>query len=80
MSTKTIAVDTRVYERLEGVRKKGESLSKVIDRLVDHVGAAHTGRDILRSLAAIPDLSCEDARVMLAVIAENRETETWDNG
>ena len=80
MSTKTIGIDTRAYEKLSGVRREGESFSKNIDRLIDHVGAAHTGRDILRSLTAVPELSYEDARVMLAVVAENRETETWDNG
>ena len=56
MSTKTIAVATRVYDKLTGVRKEGESFSKAIDRLIDEVGAAHTGRDILRGLASIPDL------------------------
>ncbi len=78
MSSKTIAVDTRVYEKLAGVKREGESFSKAIDRLIDHVGQAHTGRDILSGLAAMPELSYDDAQVMLAKVAENRENEPWD--
>jgi len=79
MSSKTIAVDARVYEKLAGVKREGESFSKVIDRLIDAVGAAHTGRDILRGLSTIETLSYRDAEVMLSVVAENRENETWDD-
>ena len=78
MSTKTIAVDARVYDKLASVKREGESFSKAIDRLIDQVGAAHTGGDILRVLAELPPLSNEDAAVMLSVVAENRRTETWD--
>ena len=60
------------------VRKDGESSSKAIDRLMDQVDAAHTGRDILRGLTGIPELSYEDARAMLAIVAEDRENEFWD--
>jgi len=77
MSTKTIAVDSRVYDKLAGVKREGESFSKVIDRLIDEVGAAHTGDDILRALAGLPELSHDDAAAMMAVIAENRKTESW---
>ena len=77
MSTKTIAVDTRVYDKLASVKREGESFSKAIDRLIDEVGDASTGRDILRGLSAVPPLSAEDAKRMLAVVAENRENEPW---
>ena len=77
MSTKTIAVDSRVYERLSGVKREGESFSKVIDRLISEVGYAHTGGDILRRLATLPPLSEADSEVFLKVIAENRENESW---
>jgi predicted CopG family antitoxin len=79
MSTKTIAVDTRVYEKLAGVKREGESFSKTIDRLIDQVGAAHTGRDILQGLSAVQQLTYDDAEVMLSVVAENREDEAWDD-
>ena len=45
---------------------------------MDQVGAAYTGRDILRGLAGIPELSFEDARDMLAIVAEDRENDTRD--
>jgi predicted CopG family antitoxin len=77
MSTRTIAVDSEVYDRLAGGKRRGESFSKVIDRLLDEVGAAHTGQDILRGLAEIPALSEDDAEVMLAVVRENRQGESW---
>lgn len=79
MSSKTIAVDTRVYERLSGVKREGESFSKAINRLIDEVGTAHTGRDILQGLSGVVPLSFDDAQVMLSVVAENRENETWDD-
>ncbi len=77
MSTKTIAVDSRVYEKLAGAKREGESFSRLIDRILDQVGAAHTGREILRGLQDIPALSEDDAETMLAVVRENREGETW---
>lgn len=77
MSTKTIAVDTRVYERLAGAKREGESFSKVIDRLLTEVGEAHTGRDILRGVETLPPLSQEDSDVFLGVVAENRASEDW---
>ena len=78
MSTKTIAVDSSIYERLAGEKREGESFSKTINRLLEEVGAAHTGRDILRGLEEIPALDDRDAGVMLAVIRENRESEVWE--
>ena len=78
MSTKTIAVDSRVYERLATVKMEGESFSKVIDRLLTEVGSAHTGGDILRGLEGAAALSPADSRKFLDVVAENRERERWE--
>lgn len=78
MSTKTIAVDTRVYDRLARTKREGESFSKTIDRLLRQVGAAHTGREILRALQEVPPLSRADAATFLAVVEENREGEAWE--
>lgn len=77
MSTKTIAVDSQVYRRLAAEKREGESFSRVIGRLLDQTESAHTGRDILRRLEALPELAAADAGVMLAVVAENRDAETW---
>ncbi|HET6342620.1 MAG TPA: antitoxin VapB family protein [Gemmatimonadota bacterium] len=78
MSTKTIAVDTRVYDRLASIKRRGESFSKAIDRLLTEVETAHTGSDILRALATIAPLSQEDSRVFLEIVAESRASERWD--
>ena len=79
MKRKTIAVDARVVEKLVRVKRAGESFSKTIDRLIDQVGDPSTGRDILRGLPEVAPLSAEDAEVMLAVVAENRKSEPWDD-
>ena len=79
MSTKTIAVDSRVYDRLATVKRKGESFSSAIDRLLIEVGSAHTGRDVLGGLEAVAPLSEEDSETFLEVVAENRAGEAWND-
>jgi predicted CopG family antitoxin len=78
MSTRTIAVESRVYDRLARAKREGESFSKTIDRLLREVGAAHTGREILRALEQVQPLPAEDAAVMLGVVEENRASEVWE--
>ena len=78
MSTKTIAVDSRVYDRLARAKQEGESFSKTIDRLLREVGGVHTGSHVLRALDDITPLPEEDAAAMLAVVEENRASETWE--
>jgi predicted CopG family antitoxin len=78
MSTKTIAVDSRVYERLAAAKNEGESFSKVIDRLLDTVASSHTGAEILRGLAEVRPLAPEDAQVFLEIVSENRVHEEWE--
>lgn len=79
MSIKTIAVDSRVYERLAAEKKEGESFSKLLDRLLTRAANAHTGMDILRALPGLPALSAEDAQVFLAIVAETRAHEDWEH-
>ncbi len=78
MSTKTIAVDSQVYERLARVKREGESFSRAIDRILEEVGAVHTGRDVLRALEGVVPLPEADAAVMLAIVEENRADEAWE--
>lgn len=78
MSTRTIAVDSQVYEQLAQAKREGESFSRAIDRLLREVGAAHTGRDVLRALEEVVPLAEEDAAVMLAIVEENRAGEAWE--
>ncbi len=62
------------------MRKKRdvESLNRAIDRLISEDDGTHTGRAILGGIAGIQELSYEDARVMLAIVTEDRESETRD--
>ncbi len=78
MSTKTIALDSRVYERLAMVKTEGESFSKVIDRLLTEVRLAHSGNDILRGLANVASLPEGDSEKFLKVVTENRVGEEWE--
>ena len=78
MSTKTIAVDSRVYDRLAAAKKEGESFSRTIDRLLVEVGTYHTGSEILRGLGNVKPLTEDDSEVFLEIIAENRSSEAWD--
>ena len=77
MSTKTIALDSRVYEKLARLKGTSQSFSRLIDGLVDRVITAHTAADILAHLQDQSPLSDEDAETMLRVARENRSTEDW---
>ena len=78
MSSRTVALDSTVYDRLAEAKRPGESFSKAISRLLDETSAAHTGRDILRALESTSVLSDADADAILAIVAEDRANETWD--
>jgi predicted CopG family antitoxin len=78
MSIKTIALDSRVYERLARVKEEGESFSKVVDRLLTEVESAHTGTDVLRGLASMPAISDAESKALLEVVAQNRIEEKWE--
>jgi predicted CopG family antitoxin len=78
MSTRTIAVDSRVYDRLARAKRERESFSKAIDRLLTEAAAAHTGGEILRVLGEVVPLPEADAAVMLSVVTDNRATEPWE--
>ncbi len=73
MSTKTIALDTRVYEKLAGLKRGSESFTKVIDRLIEG-NRARTIGEILEDLrrSNIEELSDSEARIMECVTRENR--------
>ena len=73
VSTKTIAVDLRVYQKLPG-----ESFSRVIEGLVDERLTAHTGADVVSALAGAPaPLTDSEADAMLGVVDDARQTEKW---
>lgn len=80
MSTKNVALDSRVYERLARYKREAESFSRAIDRLLAAAESRHAGADILRGLRELPGLDELDARKMLDVVNENRSAERWDRG
>lgn len=78
MSTKTIAVDLRVYQKLSRIKGEGESFSRVIEGLVDEHLTAHTGADVVSALAGAPaPLTDSEADAMLGVVDDARQTEKW---
>ncbi len=77
MSTKTIALESGVYDRLARHKRQSESFSKVIDRLLSRVASAHTAADVLARLDERPPLAESDAATMAHVVRESRETEAW---
>ena len=77
MSTKTIALDSGVYEKLARLKGESQSFSKLIAHLVDRVVTAHTVADVLAQLDRLPPLSETDAAAMTRVVRENRDTEAW---
>ena len=77
MSTKTIALESSVYERLALEKRESESFTKVIARLLTNVGQAHTGRSIASALTKVQPLQENEAEQMLAVVKEDRASERW---
>lgn len=77
MSTKTIALESSVYERLAREKRESESFTKVISRLLTNVGQAYTGRSIVSALSKLQPIQENEAKLMLAVVEENRASEKW---
>lgn len=77
MSTKTIAVDARVYERLAAAKHEGESFSETIDRLLANEADRYTGADVLRRLGNFAPLSDSDAEVFHDVVEMARRDAEW---
>jgi predicted CopG family antitoxin len=77
MSTKTIALESGVYDRLARHKRQSESFSKTIDRLIARVASAHTVADVIARLDEHSPLSEADAAAMASVVRENRKAERW---
>jgi predicted CopG family antitoxin len=76
MSTKTIAVDSKVYERLAAAKHESESFSKAISRLLDKSEVTFSCGDILKAVQELSPLSDAESEIMLNVVRENRQ-ESW---
>jgi predicted CopG family antitoxin len=78
MSTKTIAVETSVYDRLAREKRESESFTRVISRLLFLAAEAHTGASIAEAVKKSGRLPAREAGRMLAVVRENRAQEAWE--
>jgi predicted CopG family antitoxin len=79
MSTKTIALETSVYERLAREKRLSESFTKTIARLIDSAGRG-TCAAAVEDAAAVWGQTGNDAEAerMERVVRQNRETATWE--
>jgi len=77
MSTKTVALDAKVYTKLALLKRESESFSRLIDRLIDATVTSRTVSAVLSSLDDLPPLSEEDAQSMEKIVQSNREEEDW---
>lgn len=79
MSTKTIAVDSRIYEKLARQKREGESFTRTIDRLVDSQSGTGTCADAVRQAATVwaGKRSLSGAKKMEAVVRSNRRRANW---
>lgn len=78
MSTRTIAVELRVYQKLSRIKGEGESFSRVIERLVDRHLVTNTGLDVIAALADAPSpLTDSEADAMLGVVDGARRSGVW---
>jgi predicted CopG family antitoxin len=80
MSTKTIALETSVYEKLARRKRDGESFTKTINRLVETEAVSGTCEDAVHTASRIwkrpPTVS--EIEAMEQVVRENRTDTVWD--
>jgi predicted CopG family antitoxin len=79
MSTKTIAVENSVYERLAREKRSSESFTKTIDRLI-HASNIGTCAAAVADAATVWQAIGNDADAdrMEQVIHQNRVTTNWE--
>ncbi len=79
MSTKTIAVENSVYEKLAREKRPSDSFTKTIDRLID-AATSGTCASAVRSAASIWQAAGNsgDADRMERFIQESRKGAGWD--
>lgn len=79
MSTKTIALETSVYDRLAGEKRPSESFTKTIARLLEHRlrgTCAEAVADSAEFWKSIPTDS--EAAGMEDFVRRNRQETAWD--
>lgn len=79
MSTKTIALENTVYEKLARRKRDGESFTKTIDRLVEEQQGSGTCADAVREAAALwgGKPTKAEAEALENVVRSNRKQTDW---
>lgn len=79
MSTKTIAVENSVYERLSREKRSSESFTKTIERLI-HSANSWTCAAAVADAAPVWQAigNDTDASRMEQVVQQNRSTTNWE--
>ncbi len=79
MSTKTIALESSVYDRLSLSKRPSESFTKAIERLLTESRATTCGQALVDAAEIWGDASPteSEARVMDRVLAKRRKKVDW---
>jgi len=80
MSTKTVAVEQSVYEKLLSQKKDSESFTKTINRLIDGASGQYTCEAAVQDAVAIwgKPLAVDELKQIEAVVAESRGATGWE--
>ena len=79
MSTKTIAVENSVYERLAREKRSSESFTKTIDRLIESVSSGTCTSAVADAASIWQAIGNEaDADRMEEILRLNRSTTNWE--
>ena len=80
MSTKTIALETSVYERLARAKRGSESFTKTIQRLLDEAHGGTCAAAVAETAAIWGESASTDgeAEMMDRLLAEGRKGTDWE--
>lgn len=79
MSTKTIAVESSVYERLACEKRSSESFTKTIDRLIHQANSGTCAAAVADAEAVWQAIGNDtDADRMEQILQLNRSTTNWE--
>lgn len=80
MSTKTIAVEQSVYEKLRLQKRDSESFTRTINRLIETSREGFTCATAVKEAASLWEepLSSEDEKILNDTLESGRQISGWD--
>lgn len=80
MSTKTIAVEISVYEKLRRQKRDSESFTKTIDRLIENSDQALTCERAVSEAATVwgEPLDADEQKIFHDAVESGRKRNGWD--